>query len=99
MKKLPENINQLIVAIDYLLDNHCANLSEWELMFSTSLQPFFALQTIKRLAPLRSSFRMPPKWFGRLNFSPKPRMPRSDFNQLTRSDALESARNYAKEGK
>ena len=30
MKKLPENINQLIVAIDYLLDNHCANLSEWE---------------------------------------------------------------------
>ena len=30
IKKLPENINQLIVAIDYLLDNHCANLSEWE---------------------------------------------------------------------
>ena len=30
MKKLPENINQLIVALDYFLDNHCANLSEWE---------------------------------------------------------------------
>ena len=30
MGKLPENINQLIVAIDYFLDNHCAHLSDWE---------------------------------------------------------------------
>ena len=30
MRKLPENIEQLIEAIDYLVDNHCANLSGWE---------------------------------------------------------------------
>ena len=30
MKKLTENVEQLIQAIDYLLDNHCGNLSDWE---------------------------------------------------------------------
>ena len=30
MKVLPENVPQLIVALDHLLENHAATLSDWE---------------------------------------------------------------------